>query len=117
MIGFADPNLATTETTPMNVPSISFDILDATANQLLKDGYSFFMFVQPSQYTEDVVRVTLEKRSHADGMCLKVDAHGPTPALAFERALRNFPERPLDGVTEWAELPQLEAPDAISEGN
>ena len=108
----------------MNTTNISFDILDATAAQLLKDGYSFFMFVQPSEYTKDVVRVTLEKRSHADGLCLKVDAHGPTPSLAFERALLNFPEHPLDGITQWIEPPNevplldaFEGPEGHSEGH
>ena len=100
----------------MNVTSISFDLLDATCVQLLKDNYSFFMFVQPSQYTKDVVRVTLEKRSHESGLQMKVDGWGATPSLAFEHALRNFPEHPLDGTSEWETEPLLMAPAGHTEG-
>jgi hypothetical protein len=77
-----------------------FQSLNDIANRVTAGEFNMFLSMYRGSSGHEAVRVTLEKGSTYGKFHMKVEGLGETPSEAFEAALRQFPQNPLDG-SKW----------------
>jgi hypothetical protein len=78
----------------------SLEELQVALDEVRRRGFN----ISVGCYGNLQITVTLNKyaTSGSPGFAMEVRAEGGTVREAFERAFKNFPDSPLDGVTKWA---------------